>query len=301
MIVNIMKVAEMLDSSDKIERKIQVVDVCYDIMDAVFRGSRKEEASQNVLVIEKIVEKLVKDLDASNKESISAESFIKSIYSYLYKVDFAVTPDALLKVKVIENGYANKMNRTTYASIIDLYDDLDLLDKLCLTVVCKEYEACLGEGAYSLLGPRKGEEILADFVPKSFCILKNSLDEAMIDDEMTIDELVAELHHKFSKTSKDIFLEKYSSGSINLNNCALAKLFAGKSKKEIIPVFVSDIYERTTYINEEDSDEEFVKDCCDLLNISEEEYEKSMLLPGKVSYLKLTRLMRQLNSKKEEE
>ena len=298
---NIIRVAELLDSSEKIEGKLHIIDVCYDIMEVIHDGSRKEDAEKNVFLVEKIVESIVKKIEKSEEDSMNAESFIESIYKYLYKTGIVVTPGALLKIKIVEEHYAEKMKRSSYVRIIDSFDDLDLLDKSCLTIVYKQYSGFLMEGAYGSFGPEKGNEIIDEFTSKSLGVLTTSLDDAMIDDEMTIDQLVGELHYKFAKLSKDIYLDKYKNGDLNLSKCALSKLFAGKKEKEIIPIFISDIYDRTAFINEESSDDEFVKDCCDLLNISPEEYEKSLLLPGKVSYLKLTRLMKQLNSKKDEE
>ena len=301
MISNIIKVAETLDSSEKIEEKFQIVDICYDIMDTVDKGSRDGEAELNVLIVEKIVENIVKRLDESELESINAESFIKMVYKYLYKSSILVTPDALLKVKIIEKGYTGRIKNNQLIKIIDQFNDLDLLEKTTLSIIYKEYEGFLGSGAYRLFGARKGQEVVDEFIPKSLGVLITSLDEAMIDDEMTIDELVSELHSKFSKLSKDIYLNKYKDGDFDLRKCSLSNIYTGKEKKDIIPIFISDIYERTAFINEEDSDEEFIKDCCNLLDISENEYEKSCLLPGKVSYLKLTRIMRQMNSIKGEE
>lgn len=298
---NVIKVAELLDSSEKIEGKLHIIDVCYDIMEVIHDGSRKEDAEKNVFLVEKIVESIIKKIEESEEDSMDAESFIESIYKYLYKTGIVVTPGALLKIKIVEEHYAEKMKRRSYVKIIDSFDDLDLLEKSCLAIVYKQYSGFFSEGAYRLLGPEKGNEIIDEFTSKSLGILTTSLDDAMIDDEMTIDQLVSELHYKFAKLSKDIYLDKYKDGDLDLSKCALSKLYDGKKEKEIIPIFISDVYDRTAFINEENSDGEFVKDCCDLLNISPEEYEKSLLLPGKVSYLKLTRLMKQLNSKKDEE
>lgn len=301
MISNIIKVTEILDSSEKIEEKFQIVDICYDIMDTVNKGSRDGEAELNVLIVEKIIENIVKRLDESEIESINAELFIKMVYKYLYKSNILVTPDALLKVKIIEKGYVEKIKNSQLIRVIDQFDDLDLLEKTTLSIVYKEYEGFLGSGAYRLFGAKKGQEVIDEFIPKSLSVLITSLDEAMIDDEMTIDELVNGLHSKFSKLSKNIYLNKYKDGDFDLKKCSLSNVYNGKEKKDIIPIFVSDIYERTAFINEEDSDEEFTRDCCNLLGISEEEYQKNCLLPGKVSYLKLTRVIRQMNSKKEGE
>ena len=157
---NIIRVAELIDSSEKVERKLSIVDVCYDIMEIIHDGSIKYEVEQNVLVVEKIVENIVKNLDKSEADSMDAKAFIKSIYKYLYKTGIAVTPDAVLKLKIIEGHYAEKMEHSPYVKIIDSFDDLDILDKSCLTIVYKQYTGFLANGAYRLLGPAKGEEII---------------------------------------------------------------------------------------------------------------------------------------------
>ena len=60
---NIIKVAELLDSSEKIEGKLHIIDVCYDIMEVIHDGSRKEDAEKNVFLVEKIVESIVKKIE----------------------------------------------------------------------------------------------------------------------------------------------------------------------------------------------------------------------------------------------
>ena len=294
---SIIKIAELLDSSENVEGKLNIIDVCYDIIEVIHDGSRESGRQQNVLVVEKIIENMLNKLD----HSISAESFIKTLYKYIYRVNMLVTPDTIYKIKIIEENYSKKMEHSSYVRIIDSFDDLDLLEKSCITIVYKQYSGFLTEGAYKLFGATKADEIKHEFVPKSLGILTTSLDAAMIDDEMTIDDYITGLHSELCKASKDIYLNKYKEGSLDLSKCSRANLFAGKPKKEAISLFVSNIYDITSFINEKESDNEYIKDCSDLLGISEEEYRESCLLPGRVSYLTLTKLLRKINSNKKEE
>lgn len=298
---NMLKIVELLDSSDKIEGKLNIVDICYDIMETIYYGSRKSDAKINALKIEKIVENIVKKLDGSEIESLDSEIFIKLLYEYLYSADIFVEADALLKIKIIEEHYVEKMECNPYVKIVESFEGVGLLEKSCLSTIYKQYLYFLTLGAYRLLGPSKGEEIISEFKSKSLGELINSLDEATFDDEIEIEDLVNELNSKLTKLSKDIYLNKYKEGELDLSKCLLSSLYNEKPKKDIIPIFISDIYERTNFIEEEDSDNEFTKDCCDLLNISKEEYKKQILLPGQLSQLQLTRVLRKINFNQDEE
>lgn len=296
---DIITIAGILDSSEKIEEKLHILDVCYDIIETIRDGSRPGDEEQNALVIQKIIEGVVNSAE-SETEPVDAETFIRALYKCLYKLEIVIKKDALYRLKIIERGYDKKIKSSTYIEVIDSYDELDTLEKCCLSVVYKEYYAYLADGAFELFGPRKASEIMDEFSSKSIGKLYDSLDDAVVDDEMTVQQLVDNIHYNFSKLGKDIYLNKYKNGELDLRESSLASLCGNTSKKDSIPIFISDIYERTLFINEKTADKEFVEDCCDLLNISEEKYREEYLLPGKVTHLQLTRLLRMMNNKKEE-
>ncbi len=298
---DIIMIAEILDSSDRIEGKLHIVDICHDILETVRTGSRKGEEDQNALIIQKIVKGIVDKIEDDEMESVSVEDFMKAMYKCLYKLDIVMSKKSLLRLRVIETGIALKIKNSPYIELIDEYEDLDMLEKCCLAIIYKEYQLYLANGACELLGEAKAAEILSEFMPRSLEGLTEALDDAMEDDEMTIKELVSDINSRFAKISKNVYLDKYKNGELDLRKSKLAPLCGDTSKRDSIPLFITDIYERTLFIDEEEADKEFTVDCCDLLNVTEEEYKKKYLLPGAKTHLQMARLLRMINNKKKDE
>ena len=293
------KVAEIVESSEKIQGKIDILDIYFDILGVIYNGSRKEEAKQNVNVLEKIIEHIVNKIDESERESIDASSFVRIFYKYLYKANFMIKPESVVSLKIIEHEYPDSIKFNSHNIVIDSFDDLSLLEKTCLSIVYRELEAKFIEETADFFGDDKTSEILFDFSPVALKILYDSIDSAILDDEMTIEDLVNIIKTKIAKETKNIFIDKYQCGELDLRKCSSSKFYDNLSKKDKIPMFVSDIYERTGFINDNDSDAEFVKDCCLLLNITEEQYKKEYNISGNISHLKLIKLLRNLNFGKE--
>ena len=59
-----------------------------------------------------------------------------------------------------------------------------------------------------------------------------------------------------------------------------------------VTAFVTQIYDITGYIDEPDSNEEYIRDCCELLNVDEDTLKKNYFIQGSVSPLKLRKIFK---------
>lgn len=291
MFKNIDKAVELLDNNEKIINKLDLMSVYYEINSAIFFESNPISVDQNLLLIEKIFEHVIKMTNKSEKDMISPNAFMKVFFKYLYQAPIELTVDGIVSIRELGEIYPNIIKNTGHNKVLDYFDDLDLRTKTYLSIQFRELGNGILTDVVDSLGHEKGEKIGFEFIDNATIDFYKYLEES-INNEKTNDEILNEFSSRIHLYAKDYFIDKFEENKLLMEDTPLFNGLKMLEEKDRVTAFVTQIYDISGYIDEPDSNEEYIKDCCELLNVDEETLKKNYFIQESVSPLKLRKIFK---------
>ena len=291
MFKNIDKAVELLDNNEKITNKLDLMSVYYEINSAIFFESNPVSADQNLELLEKIFEHVVKKANKSERETISPNAFMKVFFKYLYQAPIDLTIDGIVSIKELGEIYPSIIKNTAHNKVLDSFDDLDLRTKSYLSIQYREIGNGILTDVVDSLGYEKGEKIGFEFLDNATLDFYKYLEES-INKDKTDDEILNGFSSRIHLYAKDYFIEKIEENKSLLEDTPLFNGLKMLEEKDRVTTFVTQIYDITGYIMEPDSNEEYIRDCCELLNVDEETLKKKYFIQESVSPLKLRKIFK---------
>lgn len=291
MFKNIDKAVELLDNNEKITNKLDLMSVYYEINSAIFFESNPVSVDQNLELLEKIFEHVVKKGNKSERETISPNAFMKVFFKYLYQAPIDLTIDGIVSIKELGEIYPSIIKNTAHNKVLDSFDDLDLRTKTYLSIQFREVGNGILTNVIDSFGKEKGEKLGFDFLDNATIDFYKYLEES-INKDKTDDEILNGFSSRMHLYAKDYFIEKIEENKSLLEDTPLFNGLKMLEEKDRVTAFVTQIYDITGYIDEPDSNEEYIRDCCELLNVDEDTLKKNYFIQGDVSPLKLRKIFK---------
>ena len=291
MFKNIDKAVELLDNNEKITNKLDLMSVYYEINSAIFFESNPVSVDQNLELLEKIFEHVVKKANKSEREMISPNAFMKVFFKYLYQAPIDLTIDGIVGIKELGEIYPSIIKNTVHNKVLDSFDDLDLRTKSYLSIQYREIGNGILTDVVDSLGYEKGEKIGFEFLDNATLDFYKYLEES-INKDKTDDEILNGFSSRIHLYAKDYFIEKIEENKSLLEDTPLFNGLKMLEENDRVTAFVTQIYDITGYIDEAESNDEYIKDCCELLNVDEDTLKKNYFIQGNVSPLKLRKIFK---------
>lgn len=287
---HIEKIIKMIDENDKIKDKLTLYSLYYEVLSTIDARSLNNCFDENLDLIEKIFEIINDKSKKVDRETIPAKKFFKTYINTVNKAPLSIHPYGEEFLDMYEQTFEDYIKNNTCVPIIDIFANLRFEDKVYTYMLYRQNYGNLLENCHLCLGNEKGQKVGDELLNTADISLFEYLRDS-VNNNMSREEIINNLGGHVALTGKNYLVKTFKEDNTILEDTPLGSKLSILGEKERPIALITDIYELTGFIDDKNSEKEFIRDCCYYLNVNEETFKKDYFIKG-ISPLTLRKIIR---------